>query len=188
MDLDLALRVDEPPTLTYESMQDERDHYEEWERSNRLSLLLIQSHIVQSIRTSLPKNTNAKEFLETVQEQFVTSDKALVATLMGKLVSLKHTADKGVREHIMEMDVATQLQALKVEIFESFLVFFIINSLSVEYSQFKISYNIHKGKWSLNKLLTMCVQDEGRLRQEKLETTNLVVRGKNKEKKAGVFL
>ncbi|XP_077248404.1 uncharacterized protein LOC143888017 [Tasmannia lanceolata] len=92
MDLDLALRVDEPSTPTDESTQDEMDHYKE---------------------TSLLKTTIAKEFLEAVQEMFVTSDKALAATVMSKLVSLKHTADKGVREHIMEMrNVAVQLQAL----------------------------------------------------------------------------
>ncbi|XP_077226386.1 uncharacterized protein LOC143859612 [Tasmannia lanceolata] len=147
MDLDLDFRVDEPPTPADESTQDEVDHYKEWERSNCLSVLLIQSPIAQSIRTSLPKTTNAKEFCEVVQEQFVTSDKALAATLRSKHVSLKHTADKQVREHIMEMhNVDAQLQALKVEIFESFLVFFILNSLSVEYSQFKIGYHIHKGQ------------------------------------------
>ncbi|XP_077226390.1 uncharacterized protein LOC143859617 [Tasmannia lanceolata] len=66
---------------------------------------------------------------------------------MGKLVSLKHIADKGVREHIIGMhNVPAQLQALKIKISESFL-------------------------------------EEGRIRQEKLETTNLVIRGKNKGKK-----
>lgn len=41
---------------------------------------------------------------------------------------------KCVREHIMEMrDIAAQLMSLEIEMFESFLVHFILNSLPNEY-------------------------------------------------------
>ena len=49
---------------------------------------------------------------------------------------------KIVREHIMEMrDMVAQLKSLEVEISESFLVHFILNSLPSEFGPFKISYN-----------------------------------------------
>ena len=58
----------------------------------------------------------------------------------------------------MEMrDIVVQLKSLEIEMSESFLVHFILNSLPSEYGPFKISYNIHKEKWSINELLTMCV-------------------------------
>jgi hypothetical protein len=65
----------------------------------------------------------------------------------------------------MEMrGMSVQLKFLEVDISESFLVHFILNSLPSKYTPFKISYNTHKDKWSMNELLTMCVQeDEGLL-------------------------
>ncbi|XP_061361919.1 uncharacterized protein LOC133305695, partial [Gastrolobium bilobum] len=38
MDMDMALREEEPGAITDESTEDERDHFKNWERSNRLSL------------------------------------------------------------------------------------------------------------------------------------------------------
>ena len=49
MDLDLALRMDEPYILTELSTQSERTLYEKWERSNRLSIMPIKTYISQSI-------------------------------------------------------------------------------------------------------------------------------------------
>ncbi|KAG6523457.1 hypothetical protein ZIOFF_013315 [Zingiber officinale] len=99
MDLDLALRVDEPQHPTKSSNAGEKASYERWERSNRLSLMLIKSH-------------------------FVKSDKALASTPMKRLLGMKYGHAKGVREHIMEMrgDIATQLKSLEIEISEPFLV------------------------------------------------------------------
>ena len=52
---------------------------------------------------------------------------------------------KSVCEHIMEIsDMVVQLKSLEIEIFESFLVHFILNYLPFEYSAFKISYNTDK--------------------------------------------
>ena len=82
---------------------------------------------------------------------------------MTKMVPMKFNDAKGVREHIMEMrDITAQLKSLEIEMSESFLVHFILNSLPFEYGPFNISYN-NKKKWSINELLTMCVQEEGRL-------------------------
>ena len=75
----------------------------------------------------------------------------------------------------MEMrDIAIQLKSLEIEMSESFFIHFILNSLPTEYGPFKISYNTHKEKWSINELLTMCVQEEGRLNQESIESAYLV--------------
>ena len=41
-----------------------------------------------------------------------------------------------------------------------------MNTLPKQYGPFKISYNTHKDKWSINELLTMCVQVERRLKME----------------------
>ncbi|KAL6345280.1 hypothetical protein AAG906_015763 [Vitis piasezkii] len=91
-----------------------------------------------------------------------------------KFTSLKLIDIRRVRKHIMEMmDIVAQLKKLEVEMSESFLVYFILNTLPPQYGPFKISYNTHKNKWSINELMTMCVQDEGRLMMEQGESAML---------------
>ena len=98
---------------------------------------------------------------------------------------MKFNGTKVVCEHIMEMrDIVAQLKSLEIEMFESFLVHFILNSLPFEYGPFKILYNTHKEKWSINELLTMCVQEEGRLNQERIESAHLATQEKKPSKKS----
>ncbi|KAF7130380.1 hypothetical protein RHSIM_Rhsim10G0199300 [Rhododendron simsii] len=164
MDLDLAIREDEPPKPTNESSIAVRVAYDRWERSNRLSLMLIKTHISSSIRNSIPSCDKVKDYMKAIEEQFVSSDKALANTLMNRLSGMKHNSSRSVREHIMGMrDIVARLKSLEIEISDSFLVHFILNSLPAEFGPFKISYNTHKEKWSINELLTMCVQEEERI-------------------------
>ena len=67
----------------------------------------------------------------------------------------------------MEMlDIAGKLKSLEMKFSDPFLVMFVLNSLPSQFSQFKISYNTHKETWTLNELISMCVQKEKRLKQE----------------------
>jgi hypothetical protein len=176
--------VDEPPALTEESTPLEIAKHEWWERSNRLSLMFMKSHVSKGIRGSIPECTKAKAFIKAIKEQFVSFDKALTSILMKKLLSKSVDKSKSVCEHIMEMrDMAAQLKSLKIDIFESFLVHFILNSPPSEYVSFKISYNTHKGKWSVNEFLTMCVQEEERLKHVKPEGVHMALHAKGKTKR-----
>ena len=120
--------------------------------------------------------------LKAISEQFVTSDKALASTLIMKFSSIHITSVRGVREHIMQMrDNTAQLKNLEIDMLKSFLVHFILNTLPRQYRPFKISYNTHKDKWSINELMTMCVQEEERLVMELGESAMLATTfGKNK--------
>ena len=53
MDIDYAIRKDEPPAVTEESTLGEIALYERWERSNRLSAMFIKTKITASIRGSV---------------------------------------------------------------------------------------------------------------------------------------
>ncbi|GAV65315.1 UBN2_2 domain-containing protein [Cephalotus follicularis] len=173
MDIDLTLCVDEPPIPTELSMPNKK------ERSNRLSLMLIKSHVSKSIRSSIPDCYMVADYMKSIEKQFVRSHKALFSTVMKKLSGIRFDNSKTVHEHIMEMrDIAAQLEFLEVEISELFLVHFIYNSLPTEYGAFKISYNTHKEKLSVNELLTMCVQEEERFKHEKIESTRTVTHAK----------
>ncbi|KAL0285216.1 UNVERIFIED_CONTAM: hypothetical protein Scaly_2825100 [Sesamum calycinum] len=61
MDLDLAFRVDEPPTPTDSSTPTKKTSYEQWEWSNRLSFILIKKHITKGIRGSTPECTKMRD-------------------------------------------------------------------------------------------------------------------------------
>ena len=99
--------------------------------------------------------------------------------------STKLTRIRRVRDHIMRMrDIAAQLQTLEVTMSDTFLVHYILNTLPQQYSPFKISYNTHKDKWSINELLTMCVQEEGRLMMEEGEHVNLTTFEKKRKDQA----
>ena len=45
MDLDLALWIYEPPAITESSTHVEKESFEWWELSNRLSMVIVKSHI-----------------------------------------------------------------------------------------------------------------------------------------------
>ena len=125
------------------------------------------------------KDTNVRALLKAINEQFATSDKALAITLIMKFSSPRLTNVKGVSEHIMEMrDIVAQLKILEIDMSNTFLVHYIFNTLLQQYGPFKISYNTHKEKWSINELLIMCVQDEGRLPMEQGKSAMLVTEAK----------
>uniref|UniRef100_A0A2N9FGB3 Retrovirus-related Pol polyprotein from transposon TNT 1-94 n=1 Tax=Fagus sylvatica TaxID=28930 RepID=A0A2N9FGB3_FAGSY len=181
MDIDYAIRKDKPPALTDTSIAADIALYERWERSNRLSMMFIKTRISTNIRGSVDQHEKVQDLLKAIDEQFVTSDKALASTLIMKFSSLRLTSVRGVREHIMQIrDIVAQLKKLEVEMSESFLVHYILNTLPHQYGPFKISYNTHKDKWSINELMTMCVQEEGRLVMEQGESAMLATRGKGK--------
>ena len=50
MDLDLALRKEQPAALTDESFDMDVKNYEQWERSNRMSLMIMKHSIPETIR------------------------------------------------------------------------------------------------------------------------------------------
>jgi hypothetical protein len=90
MDLDHALRTDPPAALTDASKSDQKRAYEQWERSNRMSLMIIKNSISVAIRGAIPDSENAKEYLSSVEEQFKGTSKAHASTLILKMLTTKY--------------------------------------------------------------------------------------------------
>ncbi|KAJ0939016.1 putative RNA-directed DNA polymerase [Helianthus annuus] len=172
VDLDYALRHDPPTALTAESTTDQKIEHEKWERSNRISLMVIKNSISSAIRGAIPDSENAKEYLNSVEEQFKGSSKAHASSLILKMLTTKYEGTSGVREHIMMMsDMAHKLKGLDMEISDGFLVHFIMTSLPARFNAFKINYNTQKDKRSMSELIAMCVQEEECLKLEQPEVT-----------------
>ncbi|XP_071687850.1 uncharacterized protein [Rutidosis leptorrhynchoides] len=146
-DLDYALRFDQPAPLTDESTVEQKTVHDIWERSNRMSLMIMKNSISPAIRGAIPDSENAKEFLEFVEEQFKGSSKSHASTLILKMLTTKYDGVSGVREHIMMMnDMASKLKGMDMEISEGFLAHFIMTSLPSQFGPFKINYNTQRGK------------------------------------------
>jgi transposase InsO family protein len=185
MDLDLALRVDQPTALTDKSTSDDKREMEKWERSNRISLMVMKRAIPEAFRgTMSDKVTTAKGFLEDLEKRFAKNEKAETSTLLANLISMRYKGKGNIREYIMEMShIASKLKALKMDISEGLLVHLVLISLPAQFSQFKVSYNCQKDPWSLNELISHCVQEEERLKHDKTESAHLATTSKDKRNK-----
>jgi len=72
-------------------------------------------------------------------------------------------------------DMANKLKTLDMAISDGFLVHFIMTSLPVQYSPFKISYNTQKATWSMAELIGYCVEEEERQKAERMkDAVNMV--------------
>ncbi|KAL5569429.1 hypothetical protein UlMin_026004 [Ulmus minor] len=156
MDIDLALRMPKPDELNEEKA--------------------FRGVVTDEV-------TNASNFLTEIQKRFAKNDKAETSTLLASLISIKYKGKGNVREYIMEMShLASKLKALKLELSDDLLVHLVLISLPAQFNQFKVSYNCQKDKWTLNELISFCVQEEERLKQDKTESAHLASTSKDKGK------
>ncbi|KAA8535672.1 hypothetical protein F0562_030675 [Nyssa sinensis] len=95
IDIDYAIRKDEPPTVTNTSTEAEISLYEHWEQSNRLSVMFIKTKISAGICGLVDHHTKVRDLLKAIDEEFVTSDKALASTLIMKFCSTRLDTVRG---------------------------------------------------------------------------------------------
>ncbi|XP_021815541.1 uncharacterized protein LOC110758061 [Prunus avium] len=175
MDLDLALREDEPAALTNESSDAHRRQHEKQHKANRMSLLIMKRAMTETVRGGIPSNDKEKAFLEVIGEKFKESKKAEMRSLMNALTIMRYDGESSAREYIMKLiDIANKLKDLEVTIYDPFLMHVALNSLPPKFGQLKVSYNTQKENWDLNELISMCVQEEDRLKRDQMEVVNLV--------------
>ncbi|KAL9315774.1 hypothetical protein ACSQ67_016775 [Phaseolus vulgaris] len=132
---------------------------------------------------SISESGDAKKFLEGIEQYFAKNEKSEASNLLGKLVSMKYQDKGNIREYIMEMStLASKLKSLKLELSEDLLVDLVLISPPAHFGQFKVSYNTQKDKWSLNELISHCVQEEERQQRDKADSAHLASTTKNKMK------
>ena len=144
--LDLTLRVDQLDPLTDESTFDQNREMEKWERSNRMSLIIMMRVIPEVFQGTMSEQiTTTKGFLEDIEKRFAKNEKVEKSTLLAKLISMRYVGKGNIREYIMEMShIASKLKALKLELSEDLLVHLVLVSLPTQYIQFTVSYNYQK--------------------------------------------
>ncbi|KAL6334178.1 hypothetical protein AAG906_006759 [Vitis piasezkii] len=92
MDIDYAIRKDKPTIIDTDTTT-EKTLYEQWERSNRLSLMFIKTKIFYGIRDSVDQHDNVKTLLKVIDEQFVTSISDYVVYLQESDYNIKAEND-----------------------------------------------------------------------------------------------
>jgi len=103
IDINYAIRKDKPPSITDESNPVVVALYERWERSNWLNMMFIKTKISAEVCGYVGQHEKVPNLLKVIDDQFITSNKALANTLIIKFSSLWLTSVKGVREYIMQM-------------------------------------------------------------------------------------
>ena len=68
MDIDYAIKKDEPFGITKTSTPDTIALYEKWERSNWLSVIFIKTKISAGIRGSVEQYDKVKDLLKAIDE------------------------------------------------------------------------------------------------------------------------
>lgn len=60
---------------------------------------------------------------------------------------------------------------------DDFVIHQVLNSLSIEYEQLKISYIALRDNWSIDELITVCVREEDKMNHEQAEKAHLTIAG-----------
>ncbi|KAM1132606.1 hypothetical protein ACFX19_047679 [Malus domestica] len=102
--------------------------------------------------------------------------------LMTTFTTLKLDENKFVREHILKLvEISAKLKDLEVPIDDAFIVHMALNSLPPKFDQLNTSYNTEKEKRTLDELISICAQEEARIRRNEIYgTVNLVQANKGK--------
>ena len=126
----MALLREKPAPLSDTSTPEENKLHNDWERSNRLSMMFMRMVIDTNIKTSLPKTKNAKEYLQSIENRFKTADKSLAGKLMADLVTMKFDGSRSMSAHVIEMiNLAAKLKNLGLVMDDAFSS----NSFSLAY-------------------------------------------------------
>ena len=135
MDLDMALREDEPPKPTDESIEVERAHFVKWERLKHMSLISIKRSIAEHLLRGIPESNNAKEFMVVVGNRYHISDNVKAENFMDELMNMRYNDMTGVRDYILKMvHLQTKLKALDIPIPDKLIVHQALNSLPSSFS------------------------------------------------------
>jgi len=70
-------------------------------------------------------------------------------------------------DHIMRMStLKSKFKPMNLDLKEEFLVHLVFASVPKEFTTLIVSYNMHPEKWTMKKPITMCVQEEDRLKNQ----------------------
>lgn len=92
--------------------------------------------ILESIRGAIAKEKYAKSFLKKKFDWFVANEKVEKSIILTKFVSMRHKGKGNISEYILEMsNLVIEPKAFKLELSENILVYLVLISLPMQFSQ-----------------------------------------------------
>ena len=174
MQKDIALMESCPPKPTDKSTEKEIQAFKDWEHSNRVCLMVMQSAVPQTFLTTLEKEKDASKLLKALESRFSRSNKAELSATMRQLMAMRYQGNQDIREYVMNiLNLAEKLKALKVVLPNDYLVHLVLISLPPQYSHFEVSYNLVDQNWTMDQLISHLVQEQERLRLHKVNSAHL---------------
>ena len=130
MKKDLALRTTAPPKPADNAAEKDRKSYDEWEYSNRSCLMNMRYHMDESIRDSIPKTENAKDFLTAIEKKYENFSKNEKNRYLNMLHSTFYDGASDIRAHIDKlMGCYHKLKAMGMDLKEGYIVWFVMGTL-----------------------------------------------------------
>uniref|UniRef100_A0A0E0G6K5 DUF4219 domain-containing protein n=1 Tax=Oryza nivara TaxID=4536 RepID=A0A0E0G6K5_ORYNI len=174
LDYDYAIREDRPkePFSVQHDYEEKLKLYcektNEWEKSNRISLMYIKSAISNVIIGGIEDSDDVKTYLENIDRNFRSSSMSYASSIIKRLTSMRYNYKGGVRKHIMQMGAMNEeLKSMDMGINDDLLVHFMLSSLPSNFESFIINYNNHRDKWSIEELISHSIEEEGRQKADK---------------------
>ncbi|PRQ22921.1 putative RNA-directed DNA polymerase [Rosa chinensis] len=187
LDYDHVLKEDPPEALPAIASKESKEKYEKWYKHNKMALIMIKKSITENVIGGIPDSEFAKVFFNSIAEKYKVSNKAETGKLMKSLMRLQFNGKGSVREYILKgSDIAGKLRGLNMAVEDPFLVYLLLESLPDEYDQLKTLYKTQKEMWSVNELISFCVEVEDEIKKKGKEVSvNLISHSKFKNKRFG---
>ncbi|KDP34008.1 hypothetical protein JCGZ_07579 [Jatropha curcas] len=171
MDLDFALREDEPEKPTVTSSSSAIAQYEKWERSNRLSLLMMRKKMHDGLYALVPVTdygNNAKQFFAALEELFLKIEKAKHFEKKTKLLriyggeGIEYEGEGSLTNQILRLSsFGYRLRTAGVSVSDELIVEGVIGALPTEkFTNLQINYDLSKEKWGMVDLICKCERAE----------------------------
>ncbi|XP_026428161.1 uncharacterized protein LOC113324038 [Papaver somniferum] len=123
LEYDIALREPMPQKPVDNFNRSEKQSFYKWEKANRMSIMITRGAIPDAIRGGIPMKDMAKEHLNVIKSQFMSSTKSMVSAYMSQLTSMRYSGDGSVRYHILQMeDLIYRLRGLDMNLNDDYLV------------------------------------------------------------------
>ncbi|CAL9011085.1 unnamed protein product, partial [Prunus brigantina] len=122
LDYEMVLTEEAPATPAADASVETRTKFAKWTKANKMTILIMRRSISEEVKGSITESENAKAFIEAIAENFQSSKKAEIGTVMSKLTDLKYNGEGCIRTHILNMvEIGNKLKALTVTIDEAMM-------------------------------------------------------------------